>query len=52
MSKQIQLYGKNKNQLSNTGFLHTENLPFHTHVLKGEACSGHPGSSVIDGKLV
>ena len=52
MSKQIQLYGKNKNEWSKTGFLHTENMRFHTHVLKGEACSGHSGSSAIDGKLV
>ena len=52
MSKQIQLYGKNKNQRSKTGFLHTENLRFHTHVLKDKACSGRPGSSVIGGKLV
>ena len=52
MSKQIQLYGKNKNQRSKTGFLHTENLRFHTHVLKDKACSGHPGCSVIGGKLV
>ena len=52
MSKQIQLYGKNKNQRSKTGFLHTENLRFHTHVLKDKACSGHSGSSVIGGKLV
>ena len=52
MSKQIQLYGKNKNKRSKTGFLHTENLRFHTHVLKGEACFRHSGSSVIGGKLV
>ena len=52
MSKQIQLYGKNKNQRSKTEFLRTENLRFHTHVVKGEACSGHPGSIVINGKLV
>ena len=52
MRKQIQLYGKNKNQRSKTGFLHTENLRFHTHVLTSAACSGHPGSSVIGGKLV
>ena len=52
MSKQIQLYGKNKNQRSKTEFLRTENLRFHTHVLKDEACSGHSRSSVIGGKLV
>ena len=52
MSKHIHLYGKNNNQRSKTGFLHTENLRFHTHVLKSEACYGHLGSSVIDGKLV
>ena len=52
MSKQIQLYGKNKNQGSKTGFWYIENLRFHTYVLKGEACSGHQGSSIIGEKLV
>ena len=32
MSKHINLYGKNNNQRSKTGFFHTENLRY-THVL-------------------
>ena len=52
MSKDIHMYGKNYNQRSKTGFLHTENLLFHTQVSKGGTCSRHPGSSVIDGILV
>ena len=52
MSKHIHLNGKINNEKSKTGFWHTENLRFHTYVLTSAACSGHPGSSVIDGKLV
>ena len=35
-----------------TGFWHPDNLRFDTHVLTSAACSGHPGSSVIGGKLI
>ena len=52
MSKHTHLNGKNNNERSKTGFWHPDNLRFHTHVLTSAACSGHPGSSVIGGKLV
>ena len=52
MSKHIHLNGKNNNKRSKTGFLHPDNLRFHTHVLTSAACSGHPGSNVMSGKLV
>ena len=52
MSKHTHLNGKNNNVRSKTGFWHPDNLRFHTHVLTSAACSGHPGSIVIGGKLV